>query len=61
MSRIAASDPTVWRGILATNRRRAVRALEDFIRELRRLRRVLPAGAAGEFRRAARARARLVG
>jgi prephenate dehydrogenase len=61
MSRIAASDPAVWRGILATNRRHAGRALEDLMREIHRLRRRLGSGAAAEFRRAARARARLVG
>ena len=56
MSRVAASDPAVWRGILTTNRREVSAAVADLVRELGRLRRALGRGAAAEFRRAARAR-----
>jgi prephenate dehydrogenase len=61
MSRVAASDPGLWRGILATNRRAAAAALADLARETARLRRALGRGARAEFRRAARARAAILG
>jgi len=59
MSRLATSPPSVWSGILKTNRRAVARAIDDFIRELRRLRASLERGPAAHFRRAARARRRL--
>lgn len=59
MSRLASSPPALWDGILRSNRRAAGRALDDFVRELRRLRAALDRGLSLQFRRAARARARL--
>lgn len=61
MSRLAASPPALWDGILKSNRRAVLRALREFIRELRRLGTDLGRGLAPHFRRAARARARLAG
>jgi prephenate dehydrogenase len=59
MSRLATSPPSVWSGILKTNRPDVTRAIDDFIRELRRLRASLERGPAIHFRRAARARRRM--
>lgn len=59
MSRLASSPPALWDGILRSNRRAAERALDDFVRELKRLRAALGKGLSPHFRRAARARARL--
>ncbi len=59
MSRLAESPPRLWDGILKTNRRAVARAVDDFGRELGRLRAALGGGAAAHFRRAARTRARL--
>jgi len=59
MSRLAASPPALWKGILRTNRRATARAIDDFIRELRRLRAALGRGPAPHFRRAARTSERL--
>jgi prephenate dehydrogenase len=58
-SRLAGSSPRLWAGILSTNRRAVAGALDDFSRELSRLRRALDGGAAGHFRRAARLRGRI--
>jgi len=60
MSRLADSPPALWDGILRTNRRAATRALDDFSREIGRLRASLRRGPSVHFRRAARVRARLV-
>jgi len=60
MSRLAESPPDLWEGILRSNRRAAARALDDFIREVRRLRASLGRGSSAHFRRAARLRARLL-
>jgi prephenate dehydrogenase len=59
MSRLASSPPALWDGILRSNRRAAERALDDFVRELNRLRAALGKCVSPHFRRAARARARL--
>ena len=59
MSRLAASPPALWDGILKSNRRAALRALREFIRELRRLGADLGRGLSPHFRRAARTRARM--
>ncbi len=61
MSRLAASPPALWEGILRTNHRATARAIDEFIRELRRLRAVLGRGPGPHFRRAARARRRMQG
>lgn len=60
MSRLADSPPGLWVAILRTNRNAATRALDDFTREIRRLRASLRTGPAALFRRAARVRARLM-
>jgi prephenate dehydrogenase len=60
MSRLADSPPGLWEGILRTNRRSATRALDDFTREIGRLRASLGKGPSVHFRRAARVRARLL-
>lgn len=60
MSRLADSPPELWEGILRSNRHAVERALDDFIRETRRLRASLGRGPSADFRRAARLRARLV-
>ncbi len=60
MSRLADSPPGLWDAILKTNRRAATRALDDFTREIRRLRASLRTGPSAHFRRAARVRARLL-
>lgn len=59
MSRLASSPPGLWDAILKSNRSAATAALDDFVRELRRLRGRLGLGLAREFRRAARVLARL--
>jgi prephenate dehydrogenase len=59
MSRLASSPPGLWDAILRSNRSAATAALDDFIRELRRLRLRMGRGLARDFRRAARFRARL--
>lgn len=59
MSRLASSPPGLWDAILRSNRSAAIAALDDFVRELRRLRGRLGLGLSRDFRRAARARARL--
>jgi prephenate dehydrogenase len=59
MSRLAASPAHLWRDILRTNHLPVRRALDEFSRELVRLRSDLPTGASASFRRAARARSRL--
>ena len=59
MSRLASSPPGLWDAILKSNRSAATEALDDFIRELRRLRRRIGRGVARDFQRAARFRARL--
>ena len=61
MSRIAASSPSLWEGILRTNRRRVARTLTDLEREVRALRARLGGGASAHFRRAARLLARVPG
>jgi prephenate dehydrogenase len=60
MSRLADSPPGLWDAILKTNRSAARRALDDFTREVRRLRASLRTGPSALFRRAARVRARLL-
>lgn len=60
MSRLAGSPAALWEGILATNQDAVRRALRDFEREVGRLSSCLGRGAGIHFRRAARARARLV-
>jgi prephenate dehydrogenase len=60
MSRLAASPPGLWAGILASNRGSLGRALDAFEAEIRTLRRGLGVGCAGRFRRAARLRARFL-
>ena len=60
MSRLAASPPRLWAGILKSNRAAAERAIDDVIGELVRLKRALPAGARSPFLRAARGRERLM-
>ncbi len=60
MSRLADSPPGLWEAILRTNRGAATRALDDFAREVRRLRASLRTGPSALFRRAARVRARLM-
>ncbi len=60
MSRLAASPPRLWAGILATNRKSLGRALDAFEAELRILRRSLGLGCVKRFRRAARLRARFL-
>ncbi len=59
MSRLAASPSRIWDAILRSNRSAATQALDDFAREIRRLRGRLGGGLARDFRRAARTRARL--
>jgi len=54
MSRLAASSPRLWEGILRTNRRRVARGLSDLEVEVRALRAGLGGGATAHFRRAAR-------
>jgi len=59
MSRLASSPPGLWDAILKSNRSAATAAVDDFVRELRRLRGRLGLGLARDFRRAARVRSRL--
>lgn len=59
MSRLAASSPRLWDGILRSNRRRVARALGDLEREIRLMRGHLSGGATADFRRAARTLRRL--
>lgn len=59
MSRLASSPPGLWDAILKSNRPAATAAVDDFVRELRRLQGRLGRGVAADFRRAARVRARL--
>ncbi|MBI4168663.1 MAG: prephenate dehydrogenase/arogenate dehydrogenase family protein [Acidobacteria bacterium] len=61
MSRLAASPAGLWASILKTNGRAAGKALDEFAGEIRRLRRALGGDLKPLFRRAARARARLLG
>ncbi len=61
MSRVAISPPGIWIGVLAANRQEIGRAIDECVRELRRLRMALDGRSGPFFRRAARARSRLLG
>ena len=56
MSRLADSPPALWDGILKSNRRAVTAAVDDLVRELKKLKASLRSGPAPHFRRAARLR-----
>ncbi|MDD5270677.1 MAG: prephenate dehydrogenase/arogenate dehydrogenase family protein, partial [Candidatus Omnitrophica bacterium] len=50
-TRIAASDPGIWRDICITNKKEIVRALGDYERSLSRIKKLIKEGSGAKLRR----------
>jgi len=50
-TRIAASDPGIWRDICVTNRKEIVRALDNYVRNLAKMKKLVKDGSGAKLRR----------